>query len=90
MNGKIRRRYIFHGEVQGVGFRYRAYYLAERYGLTGFVKNEMDGTVLMEIEGEKEMISEVIMKLSEGRFIEITDMEVTEIPTVSDRSFYRL
>ena len=41
----IRRRILFYGRVQGVGFRYRARYAAESLCLTGWVYNEEDGTV---------------------------------------------
>ena len=30
----IRKHYYVDGRVQGVGFRYRAYYIAQQYGLT--------------------------------------------------------
>ena len=45
---EIRKRIIFHGRVQGVGFRYTAKYLARSLGLTGWVENEYDGTVILE------------------------------------------
>ena len=47
----IRKRIVFHGRVQGVGFRYTAKYLAQSLGLTGWVRNEWDGTVTLEIQG---------------------------------------
>ena len=36
---EVRKRIIFHGRVQGVGFRYTAKYLARSLRLTGWVKN---------------------------------------------------
>ena len=47
---KIRRHIIFYGYVQGVGFRYRASYIANRFGVTGWVKNCIDGSVEMEAD----------------------------------------
>ena len=46
-------RYALHfsGEVQFVGFRWTNKELAEDRGLTGWVRNEDDGTVTMEIQG---------------------------------------
>ncbi|MBI1310923.1 acylphosphatase [bacterium] len=39
------RRVIFHGRVQGVGFRYTADRIARGHLVTGFVRNLVDGTV---------------------------------------------
>ncbi len=41
------------GYVQGVGFRYSVRRTAELYSITGFARNEPDGSVYMEAEGEK-------------------------------------
>ncbi|MFA5185497.1 MAG: acylphosphatase [Patescibacteria group bacterium] len=40
------------GTVQGVFFRHSAKQKAEELGLEGFAKNEADGTLLIEVEGE--------------------------------------
>ena len=40
---EIRQRIVFHGRVQGVGFRYTAKYLAQSLGLTGWVDNGDSG-----------------------------------------------
>jgi acylphosphatase len=40
------------GHVQGVGFRYAAKRAAEIYNVKGFVRNEPDGSVYIEAEGE--------------------------------------
>ena len=57
----VRKRIIFRGRVQGVGFRYTAKYLAQSLGLTGWVRNEYDGTVLLEIQGSEYMINKLLM-----------------------------
>ena len=84
----IRKRIVFQGFVQGVGFRYRAHQAAEMFGCTGWVRNEYNGTVTMEIQGKEEAIDRVLQALSEGRFIRITDMETRSIPLEeNERSF---
>ena len=55
--GEIRKRITFHGRVQGVGFRYTARLAAGSLGLTGWAKNEYDGTVTMEVQGSEGMIN---------------------------------
>ena len=52
----IRQRIVFRGRVQGVGFRYRARMAAAQIGVTGWVRNNPDGTVTMEIQGTEEQI----------------------------------
>ena len=46
----------FCGEVQGVGFRWTSQIVADRVGCTGWVKNEFDGSVSMELQGTDEQI----------------------------------
>ncbi len=41
----------FSGHVQGVGFRYTTKQLAKGFDVTGYVRNLVDGRVLLEIEG---------------------------------------
>ena len=38
-NEIIRCRLVFHGRVQGVGFRYVSQYAANEYGATGWLEN---------------------------------------------------
>lgn len=41
----IRKRFVFNGRVQGVGFRYLTRRAADLIGVTGWVRNERDGSV---------------------------------------------
>lgn len=51
--GELKRlRLRFVGQVQGVGFRWTSAGVARDLGLTGWVKNELDGSVTAEIQGE--------------------------------------
>ena len=79
----------FTGSVQGVGFRYRAQYAANGLGVTGWVKNEWDGSVSMEAQGSEEQINEMLKLINQGSYIQIDRMEYYEIPVVEDeRSFH--
>lgn len=75
-----RNRLRFWGRVQGVGFRYTAFHLAQSLGLTGWVQNQRDGSVLMEVQGRSETIQRMIDGLERGTFIQIERMEKQEIP----------
>jgi len=83
----VRKRIRFFGDVQGVGFRYRAEHAARLYGVSGFVQNEWDGSVLMEIQGTEEAIDCVLMAIERGRYIRITSMQVKTLPLVSEIGF---
>ena len=48
----VRLRLRFVGQVQGVGFRWTSAGVARDLGLTGWVRNELDGSVTAEIQGE--------------------------------------
>lgn len=57
-------RYIFFGDVQGVGFRWTARNLARDYSVTGYVRNLSDGTVECLVEGEPQEADAFIAELS--------------------------
>ena len=80
-------RYTFRGNVQGVGFRWRARQAADLYGCTGWVRNEWDGTVEMEIQGKEEQIDRVIQSINAGRYVLIERMDVQTIPVEQESSF---
>ena len=54
------------GHVQGVGFRYFVMQKAENYGITGFVKNQSNGNVYIEAEGEYEQLELFIRDCKQG------------------------
>lgn len=84
---EVRKHIVFHGRVQGVGFRYTAKYLARSLSLTGWVKNEWDGTVTMEIQGREPMVNKLLKGLNRGQFITIEWMDSTEIPLEQEGGF---
>ena len=83
----IRRQIVFTGHVQGVGFRYRARHAASLYGCTGWVRNEWDGSVTMQIQGNPEDINRVIQAIQAGRYVEIEKMDGREMPLEDERDF---
>lgn len=85
---EMRKKYKFYGRVQGVGFRYTAKYLAQSLGLTGWVENEYDGTVEMEVQGREPMIDKLLEGLNRNSFINIEWIDSEVIPTEVEKSFY--
>lgn len=71
----VRKRIIFKGEVQFVGFRFQSKYLADSLGLTGYVQNLDNGDVLMEVQGRERTIDDLIICLHQRKPIRIDSME---------------
>jgi len=61
----IAKRVIFEGRVQGVGFRYTTKDLARGFEVCGWVKNLPDGTVEMQMMGEKEELDDFLKEITE-------------------------
>ncbi|MBQ6021005.1 MAG: acylphosphatase [Clostridia bacterium] len=80
----IRRALRFTGFVQGVGFRWRAVNAANALGATGWVRNDSDGGVSMEIQGTEEQIDGVILAIERGTYIQIENMYCKTIPARED------
>ncbi|MDF1808741.1 MAG: acylphosphatase [Phycisphaerales bacterium] len=58
-----RQRIIFQGRVQGVAFRARARSIASRYQVTGWVRNEHDGTVMLEAQGDESTLESYLEEI---------------------------
>jgi len=84
-----RKHIVFTGFVQGVGFRWRARQAANLYGCTGWVRNEWDGSVTMEIQGSEKEIDLVLRAINAGRYIEIERMDVQTIEADPEERGFR-
>ena len=86
---KIRVSICFYGRVQGVGFRYKLRYLAEKYSVTGWARNEYDGSVSTELQGLEEDIDKILQALYNDRYIEIEDIRRRRIPADEEERGFR-
>ena len=86
----IRKKIVFYGWVQGVGFRYRAYHAANSFGATGWVKNNHDGSVSMEIQGTEQQIDKVIIAIQRGTYVNIENMNCKTIPVVDGETTFKV
>ncbi|MCR5385691.1 MAG: acylphosphatase [Treponema sp.] len=86
----IRQQIRFFGSVQGVGFRYTANSIAQSLGITGWVLNDYDGTVLMEAQGTKSEIENLISRLNDGTFISIDRVEKNDLPVDTSEKYFRI
>ena len=81
----IRKHIRFYGSVQGVSFRYTSSTIAKKLGLTGWVRNEYDGSVEMEAQGTSELINKLIDTMKNvSQYIVIDNIEQKVIPVVKD------
>ena len=60
------RRYYVSGMVQGVGFRFFAQRVAQRLGLSGYVRNLRDGRVEVYAIGDSEALFQLRNELERG------------------------
>ncbi len=87
--GLTRTRVRYTGRVQGVGFRATARDLASSFqGLSGWVRNEADGSVLLEVQATSEHARSFLDALRERmeRRVVTTDESTIE-PIVGERAF---
>lgn len=84
MDGMIRKHVVVRGQVQGVGFRYSTSAEATRLGLTGFVRNTLDGAVEAEIEGDAASVARMLEWLAAGppwarvESVDVAEVDVTD------------
>jgi len=76
----IARHIFFSGSVQGVGFRFTAMRIAQRWGLGGFVRNCADGRVEMLAQGAADDIERCLEDIAESfaGYIRKTDVQDVE------------
>ena len=61
-----RLKIIIAGQVQAVGFRYFVERMAEKLGLTGYVKNRDDNKVEVLVEGEEDKLKRLLALCQKG------------------------
>lgn len=73
------RHLLVEGRVQGVGFRWFTRERARRRGLSGWVRNQPDGTVEIRVAGQVAVMDEFMAELARGP----KDSNVTALRTLS-------
>jgi acylphosphatase len=70
------RHVRYTGRVQGVGFRYTAQRLAERYAVGGYVRNLPDSSVELVAEGPAEDVDGFLAAIAQrmAGYVERTDV----------------
>jgi len=87
-NDVIARRVVVHGRVQGVFFRDSCRRQAERSRVTGWVRNEPDGSVGALFEGPPEAVEAMVAWCHEGPpRAGVVRVEVSEVGPTGSRAF---
>ncbi len=86
---EIRRAATVRGRVQGVSFRWYTREEANRLGLVGWVRNQLDGTVELEVQGPEEHVEALLAWVHHGpTHARVTTVDVRELtPTEVDIDF---
>jgi acylphosphatase len=85
------RRLVISGRVQGVGFRAWMAFKAQALGLSGWVRNRLDGTIEALIDGDEAAVDELLRACRRGpRAAEVAEIteELADPPAIP--GFHRL
>lgn len=85
-----RQRTIYRGHVQGVGFRATTRSIAQSFPVTGFVRNEPDGSVLCESQGYPRDLAAFHLAVRERLAHRITYETTQPIPSVLDEADFSI
>lgn len=80
----ISKHILVRGKVQGIGFRYHTQRLAKELHLSGYVRNQLDGTVEILVQGDLSTIDTFCTRVRVGcgfvDALEITELEMDPLP----------
>ncbi len=88
MQGQIRVAMRYTGKVQGVGFRATAQATASGFAVTGWVRNESDGSVQMETQGPATDVERFLDALTERMARAIKTADRSNIEPVKGESAF--
>ena len=80
----LRYSITFVGNVQGVGFRYTAIRIARDFNVTGWVRNEADGSVKCVAEGEKVELDRLVAAIEDAMRNNIENTTVQTGPATGE------
>ena len=87
----LAHRYVVRGRVQGVGFRWFVEREAHILGISGWVRNNSDGSVEVLAQGTREQLLGLRSRLRQGpRAARVDDVEEFEAKPVSGLNTFRI
>ncbi|QKS70569.1 acylphosphatase [Paenalkalicoccus suaedae] len=87
----IRYEAIISGRVQGVGFRVFTQAQAVERSLTGWVKNEANGDVHLEVQGEEATVYRFLDRVKQAQFpAKVDSFQTTKLDTVENEKDFKI
>jgi acylphosphatase len=87
----VRKSFQVYGRVQGVAYRANTHRKAVQIGVSGFVKNQSDGSVYLEAQGTAEQLEILQNWLHEGPLLARVDrVDSNDLPVVSTEDSFRV
>ncbi len=80
----VRLHIFFFGRVQGVGFRYTCKTVAQRYAVSGWVKNLHDGSVEMIVEGTQSVIRAYVDEVCHSTHGRVDDKQINKADATNE------
>ena len=84
----VRKRVLYSGRVQGVGFRYTTQGLAAGYAVAGYVRNLAGGEVELVVEGEADVVAAFLAAVAERMADYITATTVRDAAPTGQQGFH--
>jgi acylphosphatase len=85
------RKFVVRGRVQGVGFRWFVEREAKTLGISGWVRNNSDGSVEVLASGTQEQLSGLRSRLRQGpRASRVDNVEEAEAEAVAGLNTFRI
>ena len=85
-------RYVvrFTGHVQGVGFRATTLSVANGLDVHGFVRNVMDGSVQLDVDGDEPTLKELVRRIQAAMGDRIDDTVVDSLTSMNRNDGFRI
>lgn len=88
----IAKQVIFHGRVQGVGFRYTVKDLSRGFDVRGWVENLADGSVELQVMGDKDEVESFVREIAEESNVahHIKNLTTVKIPLLENCTGFKI
>ena len=86
----VRKKVVFSGRVQNVGFRLEIHRIAQRMELSGWVRNLEDGSVEAELQGEESKIQFLIECMQSLKRASVNKLMMSDLPIQEDEENFTI